>query len=188
METSKLQRAVLALALILLMTTTRFHHFGSALHLPDASLAVFFLAGFYARAWLLPLLLIQAAAIDYVAINAGGVSDWCVTPAYPFLAAAYGAVWLAGRWYAGRHELAWRSLLPLTGAAVTGTLAAFLISNASFYLLSGYFGELSATEYAARVARYLPPYLSGTLSWLAVAAVGHLLLTTALGRRAQANA
>ncbi|WP_052700170.1 hypothetical protein [Methylocucumis oryzae] len=34
------------LLLIALMVVTRYHHFGDALHLPDASLAVFFLAGY----------------------------------------------------------------------------------------------------------------------------------------------
>lgn len=44
--TTKQQFVLLAL-FALLMAATRFHHFGSALFLPDASLAVFFLAGFY---------------------------------------------------------------------------------------------------------------------------------------------
>jgi len=35
-----------AVALMLLMAGTRFHHFGSAVNLPDASIAVFFLLGF----------------------------------------------------------------------------------------------------------------------------------------------
>jgi len=39
----------LPIALIALMALTRFHHFGDVLHLPDASLAVFFFAGFYRK-------------------------------------------------------------------------------------------------------------------------------------------
>ncbi len=35
---------VIALLLAAGMAATRFHHVGSALHLPDASLAIFFLA------------------------------------------------------------------------------------------------------------------------------------------------
>lgn len=178
---------LIGLALIALMAATRFDHFGSAVSLPDASLAVFFLAGFYLARWALPLLLLEAVAIDFVAVNAMGVSDWCITPAYSFLAAAYGAMWLAGRWYRRGHALTWRSLLPLAGAAVTATLAAFFISNASFYLLSGYFADMSAADYAAAVAQYLPGYLRGALIWLALAGTVHVLLHATKVRPVKAN-
>jgi len=41
-----LQVEYLPIPLIALMVLTRFHHFGDVLHLPDASLAVFFLCRF----------------------------------------------------------------------------------------------------------------------------------------------
>jgi len=41
-----LQVEYLPIPLITLMALTRFHHFGDVLHLPDASLAVFFLCRF----------------------------------------------------------------------------------------------------------------------------------------------
>lgn len=177
----------IGLSLALLMALTRFDHFGSAVSLPDASLAVFFLAGFYLPALAFPALLLEAAAIDYLATAVGGVSDWCITPAYSFLAFAYGALWLAGRWYSRRHALAWRSLLPFAGAAVVATLAAFVISNTSFYLFAGYFDEMAAGEYAARVVRYLPGYLQSALLWLVTAAGVHVLLTLAAGRSVRAH-
>ena len=81
---------VIALLLAAVMAATRFHHFGSAISLPDASLAIFFLAGFYLRS---PLLfagfLAEAALVDYLAITYGGVSDWCISPAYVFLIPTY---------------------------------------------------------------------------------------------------
>jgi len=40
---------VFAYPLIALMVLTRFHHFGDVLHLPDASLTVFFFAVFTAK-------------------------------------------------------------------------------------------------------------------------------------------
>lgn len=178
---------VIALILALLMALTRFDHFGSAVSLPDASLAVFFLAGFYLPALAFPALLLEAVAIDYLATTIGGVSDWCITPAYAFLAFAYGALWLAGRWYGRRHTLAWRSLLPFAAAAVVAMLTAFVISNASFYLFAGYFGEMAASEYAARVVRYLPGYLQSALLWLVVAAGVHTLLVLAAGRPVRAH-
>ena len=175
----------IALLLALLMVTTRFHHFGSLTHLPDASLAVFFLGGFYLRRpALFGCYLAQAALIDYLAITLGGVSDWCVTPAYAFLVPTYASLWFGGLWYARRHRMDWRTLAPLAGAVFVAVSAAFLISNASFYVLSGYFPAMSWTEYATRVARYFPPYASAAVAYIAIAAGLHVLATTA-GARSQ---
>ena len=173
------------LALALLMAATRFHHFGSATHLPDATLAVFLLGGFYLRraGWFAGYLG-EAALIDYLAIAFGGVSDWCVTPAYLFLIPTYACVWGAGVWYAGRSRAEWRSVGTLLGALAIGVSAAFLVSNGSFYLLSGYFTEMSWTEYAARMAKYYPPYLAGALLYMALAALVHGLLAARASQRA----
>ena len=63
--------------LVLVMAATRYHHFGDALHLPDASLAVFFLAGVLALPLaVFPVLLLEAGVIDLLAIGMGGVSDY----------------------------------------------------------------------------------------------------------------
>ena len=148
--------SAVGLALALAMALTRFHHFGSPLQLlPDASLAVFLLGGFYLRraGWFGGYLAL-AALVDYLAIAYGGVSDWCVTPAYAFLVPAYGCAWGAGLWYARRGATGWRAFGPLLGALLAGVSAAFAVSNAGFYLFSGYFSDMSWTEYAARVARY----------------------------------
>ena len=173
------------LALALLMAATRFHHFGSATHLPDATLAVFLLGGFYLRraGWFAGYLG-EAALIDYLAIAFGGVSDWCVTPAYLFLIPTYACVWGAGVWYAGRSRAEWRSVGTLLGALAIGVSAAFLVSNGSFYLLSGYFTEMSWTEYAARMEKSSPPYLAGALLYVALAALVHGLLAARASQRA----
>ena len=175
----------IALLLALLMAATRFHHSGSATHLPDASLAVFFLGGFYLRRpVLLACYLAEAALIDYLAITLGGVSDWCVTPAYAFLIPTYAGLWLGGVWYARRHRFEWRTLVPLAGAVFVAVSTAFLISNASFYILSGYFPEMSWADYAARVARYFPPYAIATVAYIGVAVALQVLATYA-GARSQ---
>lgn len=175
----------IALLLALLMAATRFHHFGSVTHLADASLAVFFLGGFYLRR---PILfgcyLAQAALIDYLAIALGGVSDWCVTPAYAFLIPTYASLWFGGVWYASRHRMEWRTLGPFFGAVLLGVSAAFLISNASFYLLSEYFPNMTWIEYASRVAKYYPPYASAAVAYLVFAAALHAIATYA-GARSQ---
>ena len=170
------QQVLIGLILALLMLATRFHHFGSALTLPDASLAIFFLAGVYLRPGLVfGLFLAEAGIIDYVATANGG-DGWCMSPAYVFLIPTYACLWLAGRWYARRHSNAWRTLAPLATALLFSTGMAFLISNASFHLLSGHFPDMSWTEYALRVAQYFPPYLGSAFLYVAEAAMLHTLV------------
>ena len=173
------QRQVLiGLALVALMASTRMHHFGSALHLPDASLAVFLLAGFFiATPWLFAGLLLEAGALDYVAIAHLGVNDYCVTPAYGFLIPTYAVVWFAGRYYARIHQQSWRSLGIFSGIAVAATSVAFVISNGAFYLFSGRHPDMNIAEYASRVAQYYPQYLSSALLYLACAAALYVALT-----------
>lgn len=175
---------IIAALLALAMAATRFHHFGSAISLPDASLAIFFLAGFYLRS---PLVfagfLAEAALIDYVAITHGGVSDWCVSPAYVFLLPTYASLWFAGRWVAARQPQTWRTLAPLFAALAVGVTVAFLISNGSFYLLSGRFPDLNWAQYAARVAKYFPPYALNTFLYVLFAAAVHIALTAAVRAR-----
>lgn len=169
------QQVLIGLILALLMLATRFHHFGSALNLPDASLAIFFIAGIYLRpALVFGLFVAEAGIIDYVA-TANGVDGWCISPAYVFLIPTYACLWLAGRWYARRHSNAWRTLAPLVAALLLSTGMAFLISNASFYLLSGHFPDMSWSEYATRVAQYFPPYLVSAFLYVAEAAMLHTL-------------
>lgn len=168
--------------LALLMAGTRYNHFGSSVALPDASLAVFLLAGFYLARLRLPallafvFLLLEAAAIDYYAIAVQEVSDWCVSPAYVFLIPAYAVMMLSGRWFAARRQKSWGSLAVFAGVSFIASSSAFLISNAGFYLFSGRFQDMGAGEYAARVAQYYPPYVSSTLLYLAIAALVHIVL------------
>ncbi len=173
---------LIGLALAATMAATRGQQFAPlGQHLPDATLAVFFLAGFYLRpAWAFPALFGVAAAIDIIAVGWGGVSSYCLTPAYGLLLPAYGAVWAAGRWYAGRHEDAARTLPVLAGALLAGGLAAELFASGGFYLFSGRFETLSLAELAGRLATYLPQTLMGLIAYIGAAAIIHLGTTRAL--------
>ncbi len=153
-----------AVALMALMAATRFHHFGTPFALPDASLAVFFFAGLWLGGrYLFGLLLLEAGLIDYLAITKLGVSDFCVSKAYVFLIGSYGAMWLGGKWCRKF------TLLTLAGAAqqfaalVAAVSVAFVLSNGSFYLLSGRFSDSVPGQYLAGFAEYYPPYLTSTL-------------------------
>lgn len=179
---SQLQVGVLVL-LALLMAATRHHHFGSALHLPDASLAVFFAAGFYLRQrWPLLLFLSQAALIDYLA-TLGGSGGWCASPAYPFLIPTDAAMWFGGRWYSARHEAGRHAVAALVSALAIAGSVAFLISNGSYYLLSGTFPDLSWSQFAARAALYYWPYLSSVFAYVVVIASVHALVVAVMHAR-----
>lgn len=170
-------RLAIAAGLIALMAATRFHHFGSATYLPDASLTVFFLAGFYIRsAWFLPLLLVEAAAIDFLAVTVGGVSDFCITPAYVFLLPTYASLWLGGIWYARLYRPVWSTLLVLGGILFVATSAAFLISNWGFYFYSERVGEINWLEYSSQIARYIPHYFGAAFGYVTLAAGLHALI------------
>jgi len=92
------QQIAIGLALTLMMLLTRSHHWASIHSLPDASWAIFFLLGVYVRAlWVVPVLIAASVVIDYVAITWGGVSDFCVSPAYWLLIPAYVVLFAGGR-------------------------------------------------------------------------------------------
>ncbi len=173
-----LQAEYLPIPLIALMVLTRFHHFGDVLHLPDASLAVFFFAGFYRKKALFIFLAVMAALIDTIAIQ-NGTSSWCVSPAYVFLIPTYAVMWFAGRYCSEFKSLKMTELLMQFGLITLATSAAFAISNGSFYLFSGRYADLSWGQYFARVAQYYLPYVGYTLGY-AVAGLSIVKLFNAL--------
>ena len=176
---------VIFVTLATLMAATRFNHFGSSVSLPDASLAVFFLGGLYlsrsvrGSVAIFSALILEAGCIDYYATSVQGVSDWCMTPAYWFLIPTYAGLWLAGHWCAPGKMVKGRAMesreLPgLALAAWASGSFAFIFSNATFYLFSGRYTEMSVLEYAARVAQYYVPYVSVALLYIACAVAIHM--------------
>jgi len=153
-----------AVALMLLMAATRFHHFGTPFALPDASLAVFFLAGLWLGGrYLLIALLLEAGLIDYLAITQLGVSDFCISPAYVFLIPTYAVLWFAGQWCARFSVLTVANAIQQFAALALATSSAFLISNGSFFLLSDRVTNGSWAQYVDGVVSYFAPYLTATL-------------------------
>ncbi|MEQ1529916.1 MAG: hypothetical protein ABL925_11415 [Methylococcales bacterium] len=164
-----LKNNYLSMPLIALMALTRVHHFGDAFSLPDASLAVFFLAGLrFNKLGLLVFLLLEAAVLDYVAIAHFSVSDYCISAAYVFLIPTYAVMWFAGRHCSKHPSLAPTELAISMGWATLATTAAFVISNGSFYLFSGRFAAVSLADYATRTMQYYPAYTSAALLYTLV--------------------
>ncbi|WP_236585583.1 hypothetical protein [Dyella sp. EPa41] len=166
--------AALAGLLALVMVATRFKHFGDMVHLPDASMAVFFLGGTYLRRhWAFAAMLLLAVALDWVSITYAGVSDFCVTAAYAFLPLAYGVLWYAGRWYAPRLTGQFLSLAGAFGMALLAASVSFAISNGSFYWLGGRYPDPNVTQYVSRLWQWGPLFVRTTMSYITVALVVH---------------
>ena len=158
--------------LALLMAATRFHHLEAAFNIPDASVAVFFLAGLFLPAsWFFPVYLAEAALIDYLAITYGGVNSWCVSPAYAFLIPAYGVVWYAGRSLASRSVSDLRGWFIRLGAALIASVATFVISTGSFYLFSGRVSGGNLVGYLMHSESYFRYYVGSTLAYVAIGLV-----------------
>lgn len=172
---SKRHQLIIGFILVALMIATRGHHFPTVRSmLPSASDAVFFLAGVYLRPlWFAGVLMALGAGLDYVAITAGGVSDFCVSPAYIALVPAYASLWLAGRWYQNRTQL--KNIAPMA-LVVSMTISAALselVSSGSFYIFSGRFTTLSLADFAQRTAHYFPSSLLSLAIWVAIATLIH---------------
>lgn len=155
------------LPLIALMALTRSHHIGDAFSLPDASLAVFFLAGlsFTGRWWLFGFLLLEATVIDYVAITHFNVSAFCVSPAYVFLIPAYSVMWFAGSFCAKFKNLSASEILSSMGVMLLATSTSFFISSGSFYFLSGRYPDSSWMQFIDRVVKYYPAHTTTALCY-----------------------
>ncbi|MDD5035867.1 MAG: hypothetical protein PHE55_14035 [Methylococcaceae bacterium] len=182
MNDNGLQHRWILSALALLMAVTRFHHEGTALNLlPDASLAVFFIAGFaLGRQSIFAFFLAEAVLIDYVAIRGFGISDYCISPAYFFLVPTYGVMWLAGRWLA-RWELNHPARCGI--ALLASSTLAFLISNFSFYAGSGKVAGVGLIEYGHGLAAQYPGYVGAVAFYSILAIAIRSMFTTHLRLR-----
>lgn len=176
------QQVAIGLILALLMAITRSNHWATLSSLPDASWAVFFLVGVYLRPlWIAPALMLGAALIDYIAITWGGVSSFCISPAYALLVPAYFALFLAGRFYARQHRLSWSALPWLVGCASVGATVAELLSSGGFYFFSGQFADPSLAEFIPRLVKYFPHSLLSMAAYLGLAAVIHVAIASWYG-------
>lgn len=173
------QRIGIFAILAVLMAATRLHHFAAA---PDASWAVFFVAGFYLRGsarWAFPLLVALAVLIDFIVIRSQGLDFWshyCVSPAYWFLLPAYAAMWAGGSWLRSRYKgLGWNALGALVLSVLAATTACYLVSNGSFYWLSPSVAEPSFAGWMKNLGDWYFAYLSTTSAYVALAAAVHAI-------------
>lgn len=161
-------------ALALLMALTRFKHFGDMLHLPDASMAIFFVGGLTLRKhWAFAVFVLLAVALDEVSIHYAGVSDFCVTVAYAFLPLAYAVLWYGGRWYSSRLHADARSLIGAWCVALLSASLSFVVSNGSFYWLGGRYATPHMAEYLERFWQWGPLFVGTTLGYITAALLAY---------------
>ena len=193
-----LPRLGILLLLGLVMAATRSHHFSPLANatwgaLPDASWAVFFMAGYYLRDWMrwaFPLLMALAVVVDYFVISALGQNFWahyCVSVAYWFLVPAYLTLWMGGAWLAKQGAgNRWRDLGLLAGSLLVAVTLSYVVSNGSYYWLSDTWLASSAVGrsfggWLSNLADWYLPYLRITTLYVAVATVLHIAATKAFG-------
>lgn len=168
---------IIGFVLVLLMVSTRGHHFATLALLPGASWAVFFLAGVYLRSqWVLPGLLALTWLLDFAAFTWGNTSGFCLTRAYVFLLPAYSALWFGGRWYARNYHFEWRSLITLSVGVLVSATVCELFSSGSFYFFSGRFDDPALIEFGSRLLKYFPSYLQSLFFYIGIASVVHIVL------------
>jgi hypothetical protein len=164
------------LVLVVLMGVTRGHHFGTPEALPDASWAVFFLAGVFARPLLVFALLCAASVLcDWIAIDLYSVPSFCVTPAYAMLLPAYAALWSGGRFLARRNLHSWSVVAPLVASVLVSSFAAELLSSGGFYFLGGRFPDPTLEGFLPRLGMFYPGMLAGMSFYVGLAAVVFVL-------------
>jgi hypothetical protein len=165
------------------MAITRIHL--SLLHhdVRDASWAVFFLAGFWLRGsarWVFPLLMAEAVLMDYLVIHGQGIDFWshyCVSVAYWFLIPSYFTLWMGGsllaRYTSGLNV---RTLGLAVLALVLSVTACYVISNGSFYWLSGSVpAPRSFSAWWENLGDWYLPFAETTAMYVGVGAVLHAL-------------
>lgn len=184
---------LLSFALLIVLVGTRSQfvvehlHFSPALRAPDATLAMFFLAGLWIASWQFTLVLLGAAALADQIAFAGGVPDWCLTPAYAALIPAYLVMWFAGRYCRNTDFMSVAGASKLIAALVIACLIEFIISSGSFFLWSGYFPGMAASEYWSKTIGYFPSYLGWAAVYIAAAFAIASIVRAFRGEAAQAN-
>ena len=171
------QQFIIGALLLLILIVTRAHFIS---HIQDASWAIFFMLGFYVRNILgFPIFWLVAFAVDLIVIESKGGESYCFTVSYPFLIPAYASLWVAGRWFSKQYSENLRGLFYFVIAAVVGTAVCDVISSGGFYWFSGRFSDVNVTEFAGRIAKYLPMFMKTTLMYLGIAAIVHLIVVQA---------
>ncbi|CAG0987054.1 hypothetical protein MTYP_02073 [Methylophilaceae bacterium] len=161
------QKLGIAAAIAFFMLLTRGSHVLTTVSLPDASLVLFLLGGLFLgrAAWFL-VFFVLGSVIDFGVAALDPWQGFCLTDGYWGLIPAYGAMWLGGRWLAGRAD----AFAPLAYGitALITTLTAFVISTQTYYLFSGRFPNNGVLETIQYGWDYFPGYVGFAALYFAI--------------------
>lgn len=165
------KKAFALAACVAVMIGTRGKHFGVGFNLPDATLAIFFIAGIYLRQIAYPVLLMASATmIDYFSVQ-NGASSWCITPAYLFLIPTYLTMWFGGKTFSSLDIASIGQGLAFGAELFTSSALAFTISSGGYYLFSGHFAEPTVAEFIQRALQYSPSYIGNVFIYMIFAII-----------------
>jgi len=178
--------SLVGIALAALMAATRIHPAGAGDFFPDASLAVFFLAGLALASPLwFGAFVVEAVLLDAWALGVVQVPAVCFTWGYALLLPAYGALWFAGRGAGRVNTAGFTGGLRLGAILLAGVMAYFVLSNLGYFLGGGFAATTGLGGYASTVVRYFPAYFGvagGYVSAaLAVSLIGRRLVVSHTG-------
>jgi hypothetical protein len=172
--TSTAQRAFVLSVLVLLMAATRVNHFAAT---PDASWAVFFLGGFYLRAWTrwaFPLLMALALLVDVLVIRSAGMAylqHYCVSPGTWMLLPAYFALWAGGMLLRQHYRGAsWAALGKGALLLVAAVAVCHLFAQGGFYWTSANVSQPTLAGWASNYGDWYLPYLRTAAIYVGLAA------------------
>ena len=172
------------------MALTRINHFAP---IPDASWAIFFVAGFSLRPllrWVFPMLMALAVVIDWLVIRGQGLQFWqhyCISAGYAALVPAYLVLSLGGAWLRQHLDLRagiGQQLLHVGSALVLSVALCHLLSQGAFYWSSANVAQPSVAGWAQNYLDWFPLYLRTTVIYVALAAaVGRASVALRLARQ-----
>jgi hypothetical protein len=173
---------ILFAGLLSFLFFTRGSHFASIISLPDASVAIFFIVGFYLRNPIFFIFAItQSMLIDYLVTSSLGTAESCFTSAYIFLLFAYTSVWISGRWLSKHWQPNLLGVMNFFKAALLGIIVGEIISSGSYNLINQ--TQPNGFDMVELLVQYLPHALKITLTYLLVAASIHSIFLSYFSKK-----
>ncbi len=166
---------MIAAILAFFMMITRGSHVLTSVSLPDASLAIFLMAGlFLRRAFWFAGFFVLATIIDFGAAAFDPTQGFCLSNGYWGLIPAYGVMWLGGLFLSKQDAFSLKKINVYALVTLITTFIAFVISTQTYYLFSGRFPAQGLIESMQHGWNYLPSWMGFSamyfvILWLGIA-------------------
>jgi len=158
------KKYLLLMTAIFLMALTRNSHSLTSLNLPDVTMALFFIGGFYLKdlRWFAGLFLLSTLIDAITSYIDPSMSLWH-NVSYLGMILAYAVMWLAGA-ITIKNKSSFYFLL----SSMISTVIAFTVSTQTYNLLSGSFPDITIKQSLQTGWEYLPQTFIYTMSYLLI--------------------